>query len=52
MDKYALHLEADYGTGILQELNRLKDMPEKKWKVAELEELVIKYIRILQKYEL
>ena len=43
MDKYALHLIEDYGVEILQEFNRLKDMPEKKWAVKELEDLVKYY---------
>jgi hypothetical protein len=37
--KYAEHLEADYGQGIIQELNRLGDAG-KNWKVGELLELI------------
>lgn len=49
MDKYAVHLEEDYGTGILQEFNRLKDMPVKIWKIKELEDLIIYYKSELEK---
>jgi hypothetical protein len=37
MDNYAVHLIKDYGAEILDEFQKLKNMPEKKWKVAELE---------------
>ena len=51
MDKYAINLERDYGKGILQEFNRLKDMPVKKWKIAELEALKKDYQIKLEKLE-
>ena len=43
MDRYAVHLEADYGQGILQEFQRLRNMEEKRWKVDELKNLVEYY---------
>ena len=40
---YAIKLEKVYGQGIIQELKRQGDKI-KKWKVAELEEIIEKYI--------
>ena len=51
MDKYAVHLEEDYGYGILQELERLKNKG-KIPTIAELQEKIIYYqnqVKILKK---
>jgi hypothetical protein len=51
MDNYAVHLIKDYGIEILDELQRLKNMPEKKWKVAELEQMILETKKRLKDYE-
>jgi hypothetical protein len=51
MDSYAVHLIKDYGEGILEELQRLKNMPGKKWKIAELEQMVLEIKKRLKNYD-
>ena len=47
---FAVHLEADYGHGILQELKSLADKGHN-WKVDELKELIARYKKELAKLQ-
>ena len=49
-NSYALHLEKDYGYGILQKLRALADTG-KNWRVGELLELIEKYRRELKELQ-
>ena len=43
MGGYAIHLEKDYGYGILQELKLIEDMPQKSYKPQEIKDLIKHY---------